>query len=121
MLNKKQILTALTDTAGLSTPNLARSRQAAHRTIYETGDHRGKGTGKFCIDYASFPGGTSEEVSRDVIDELERDGIIQRAYPDAPHLDAWVLTTVRTELQGQGPKRNTAESVAATDGPQERD
>jgi hypothetical protein len=64
----------------------------SHRTIYEAG----KGvllrpSGQFFIDYATYPGGTSDEIPRSIIDELEREGKIRRAFPDKPKINAWVL------------------------------
>src|ERR1035441_9608388 len=62
------------------------------RTIYESGDVRGRGTGRFHIDFAAYDGGTAEEISRVLIDELEREGILTRAFADKPAIDAWVLS-----------------------------
>lgn len=82
MLNKNEVLNALRDVAGLPVKG---------RTIYETGDSQGRGTGRYRIDYANFPGGTTGEVPREVIDELEREGLIQRAYTDQPRINSWTL------------------------------
>jgi hypothetical protein len=43
------------------------------------------------MDYASFPGGLTGEIPRTLIDELERDGILERAFPQAPHINGWKL------------------------------
>lgn len=59
------------------------------RTIYEAGDHRGRGTGEFFIDYAAY-GGSTKKVPRKIIDELESCGKIVRAFPDQT-VPAWVL------------------------------
>jgi hypothetical protein len=61
-----------------------------HRTIYEGGNSRGKPTGRFWIDYASFRHGSSAEVPLRLIQELERSGKIVRAYPDT-NIPAWRL------------------------------
>jgi hypothetical protein len=85
MLNRDQVLDALRNTSGL--PLKSRGR-----TIYETGNGvLLRPSGHYQIDYASFPGGTAEEVLRDVIDQLEREGFIQRAFPNKPEINAWIL------------------------------
>ena len=86
-LTKEQVLDALATIAELPQSG----QKFKGRTIYETGDALGRGTGKYAIDYASYPGGTAEDVSRKVIDELERDGFIRRAFPNKPEINAWVL------------------------------
>jgi len=63
-----------------------------HRTIYEAG--RGPmllPTGEFFIDYSTYPGGSSDEVPLAVIQELEREGLIRKAFPKKPEIKAWVL------------------------------
>jgi len=87
-MNRRQVLTALRTIDDL--PKTPHNKQN-FRTIYETGDAKGRGTGRFAIDYASFPGGTAEEVPIQIILELERDGLIRRAYPDRQAVKAWVL------------------------------
>jgi hypothetical protein len=69
-----------------------RCRMTKGRTIYETGDLRGRGTDEYQIDFASYPGGTADYVPREVIDELERERIIRRAFPGEPQINAWVLS-----------------------------
>ena len=64
-----------------------------NRTIYESGDERGRATGRFHVDFATYPGGSTEEVPRALIDELEKAGIIERAFPEGPHINAWKLST----------------------------
>lgn len=87
MLNRDQVLSALRDTAGLPE---TRSKFKG-RTIYEGGHGpRLEPSGRFYIDYASYPGGTAEEISLSVIGELERGGAIRRAFPDKS-INAWVL------------------------------
>jgi hypothetical protein len=76
MLNRDQVI------AALSTVGLPRGR----RHIYEVAGP----AGHFHIDYATYPDGSTGEVSRTIIDELEREGIIERAYPDMPHVNSWV-------------------------------
>lgn len=88
-LTKNEVLNALRNIAGL--PDWTKKQKYVGRSIYETGDSRGRGTGEFQIDFASFPGGTSEYVPRPVIDELERDGLIVRAFADNPKINAWKL------------------------------
>jgi hypothetical protein len=83
-MNRDVVLSALRAIDGLP-----QWKNRNFRSIYETGDNRGRGTGEFQIDFASFPGGTTEEVPRRLIDELEREGVIVRAY--APHINAWKL------------------------------
>ncbi len=82
MLSKAEVLDALKDA-----DFVPKFGTGVGRKIYEIAGPRGH----FHIDYASFPGGTVDEVPRAVIDELERKGIIIRAYPDAPHINAWKL------------------------------
>jgi hypothetical protein len=65
------------------------------RTIYEAGDLRGRGSGRFFMDFAAFSGGTGEEVPLNVIQELENERIIMRAYLDKPEIKAWVLRANR--------------------------
>jgi hypothetical protein len=45
----------------------------------------------FYVDYASYPGGTTEEVPLTLIQDLESEGVIVRAFPDKPEINAWVL------------------------------
>lgn len=80
-LSKDEVVSVLNNTAAL--PSFARGK----RTIYEVASPRGQ----YCIDFASY-GGTTAEVSPQVISELERDGVIERAYPNSPNVHAWVLS-----------------------------
>jgi hypothetical protein len=83
MLNKEQVLAALRNVAEV--PSVGRR---SGRSIYEIAGP----AGHFHIDYASFPGGSTGEVPRRVIDELECEGVIERAFPNAPHINSWSLT-----------------------------
>jgi hypothetical protein len=68
---------------------------AKGRTIYEAGSGVTlRPSGRFYIDFASFAHGTAEEVPRDLIDALEADGTLRRAFPDHPKLNAWALNEV---------------------------
>lgn len=89
-MTRDEVLTALRTVHDLPRIRL-RNGRPNHRTIYEWGDNRGRGTGRFGIDYATFAGGTAEEVPFSVIESLERDGLIVKAYPGAPNVKAWVL------------------------------
>jgi hypothetical protein len=63
------------------------------RTIYETGEgSRLTPSGHFHFDYgAKEYGGPYEEVPKSLIDRLEREGKLVRAFPDKPELNGWVL------------------------------
>jgi hypothetical protein len=63
-----------------------------HRTIYEAGKGSALApSGHFYVDYASFTAGCDKEVPRELIDRLEREGVIVKAYPDQPNIKAWRL------------------------------
>jgi hypothetical protein len=79
-MTRERLIAALSDISGL--PVGAKRR----RMVYESAGRR-----HFHVDYASFPGGTTEEVPKSLIDELERDGILVRAYPGCPEIAAWIL------------------------------
>jgi hypothetical protein len=67
-------------------------RQVNRRMIYEAGaGPRLDPSGHWFIDYASYPGGTREEVPRALIDSLEAEGVLKRAFPKEPHIKAWIL------------------------------
>jgi hypothetical protein len=84
-LDRNAVLGVLRETSGLPGKH-------AFRTIYEAGvGPKLKPSGQFYIDYASFPGGTQGEVPLEVIQELEREGLVRKAYPDKPNIKAWVL------------------------------
>ena len=83
MLNKGQVLAALTNASGV--PHFGKN---VGRTIYEIAGPRGH----FQIDYATYPGGVTEEVPRSVIDELEQEGKIWRAFPNTS-INAWKLVS----------------------------
>jgi hypothetical protein len=82
MLTRQQVLDALRARSGVPFKGKQTSRH-----IYEIAGPQGH----FHIDYAAFPGGATDEVPRKVIDELEAEGIIERAYPQAPHINGWKL------------------------------
>ncbi len=83
LLDEDQTLAALRNTTAV--PFVGKD---VGRSIYEIAGP----SGHFHIDYAAYPGGTTDEVPRKVIDELEREGVIRRAHPNAPHLNVWKLT-----------------------------
>ena len=60
------------------------------RTIYEAGDTRGNGCGEYYIDFATYDG-TTAKVPRSLIDALESQGVLRRAFPDQKYLNAWRL------------------------------
>jgi len=75
----------------------------AHRTIYEAGDARGKQSGRFFVDYACCPGGSTEEVPYPLICELEVEGLIVRAFPDR-NVNAWILASERFSAETEDSK-----------------
>lgn len=81
-LSKSEILKSLRDVSMLPS-------HASHRTVYETRD------GDIAIDFAAYPGGTVNRVPLDLILELEKDGIVQRAFPDK-RINAWILASEAT-------------------------
>lgn len=83
MLNKAQVLAAMRETADIPYGDKDGRKR---RNIYETVN------GDFHLDYATYLGGRAEEVPRGVIDELEREGIIVRAYPTVPKVNCWKLS-----------------------------
>lgn len=88
MLNRKEVLEALRNVANV--PQHRRGPKC--RTIYEAGQGaRLDPSGHFFIDYASFPGGTNQEVPLSVIRELEAEQVIVPLCPDNPKVKAWVL------------------------------
>ena len=90
-LSKNEVLEALRDDAEL--PDWTWKLPHKGRTIYEIGfGRRLRSSSHFNIDFASYPGGTTREVPRQVIDKLEREGIIRRSWPDKPQINAWILT-----------------------------
>ena len=91
MLTKEEVLSALRNVEQL--PEYRGWQKC--RTIYEWGDSKGRGTGRFGLDFAAYPGGTAEEVPRSVINELEHEGIIERAFPNAPSVNGWKLAPPR--------------------------
>jgi hypothetical protein len=64
----------------------SRSKMSGKRTIYEAAGSRGF----FFIDYAAY-GGTTEGVPKPLIDRLEAEGKLVRAFPGSPKLNAWRL------------------------------
>lgn len=87
-MTREEVLEALQTIHGLPLDRGARLRG---RTIYEAGDINGKGSGRFYIDYAAYPGGTSQQVPLSVIWELESEGLIVRSYSDRPDIASWKL------------------------------
>lgn len=87
MLDKNQVLAALRNADQL--PTIGKKQKKAHRSIYEVASPRGH----FHITYATFPGGTSDEVPLLVIAELERDGLIKSEFPEVPDALSWKLVT----------------------------
>jgi hypothetical protein len=81
MLSKDEVIAALSNVGDV--PDFGRRKG---RSIYEATGPRGH----FHIDYAAFTGGRTEEVPRNIIDELEREGIISRTFPDSP-ISSWSL------------------------------
>lgn len=47
--------------------------------------------GGFYLDFAAYPGGTTDEVPRRLIDSLVSEGILERAFGFDPECEAWVL------------------------------
>jgi hypothetical protein len=80
---KEEVIDALVNVDGI--PTFRRKRQ--YRMIYLAsgpGEH-------FYMDFASYPGGLDKEIPREVIDELEREETIERAFEFAPTCPAWKL------------------------------
>ena len=100
MLNEAQVLECLLNVDALP-PWGTGGHRAKCRTIYEAGNKRGYGSGKFYIDYQHYPGGTEEEVPRRVIDKLEKEGVIVRAFPKNPQLNVWRLANDGQQAQGE--------------------
>lgn len=91
-MTREELLTALRTTGGL--PGPYRNRTPNFRTVYEAGTGPLLApSGHFFVDYVTFTGGCNKEVPRELIDELEREGLITKAFPDKPHILAWVLAT----------------------------
>ena len=88
-LNKAQVLDALGNADALPFVGKGKRRMKPFRMIYEVAAPKGH----FYIDYATYPGGTGDEVPLAVIAELEREGLITRAFEDAPHIQAWKLNS----------------------------
>jgi hypothetical protein len=85
-VNRNELLAALRDVDGLPDPH----KGPKHRNIYEAGEGpRLKASGRFYMDYAAYPGGSAEEIPLALIQELEREGLIER---ESPTFQSWVLT-----------------------------
>lgn len=99
-MTKEELLTCLKQVDDLPDLPLVKRKGKSwtrnRRMIYEagTGDKL-KRSGHWFIDYASYAGGTTEEVPRHLIAELEKDGILVRAFPEHPQIEAWVLATAK--------------------------
>lgn len=88
-MTEERVLAALRVTGGLPSTSSKKSSPPC-REIYESGTGpKLKPSGHFFMTFAAFPGGTSEEIPRAIIDRLEQRGLIKRSYPDKPHLNAW--------------------------------
>lgn len=85
-MTRSELISILTAVDGLPQPG------PRYRTIYEAGEgpHL-KPSGHFYMDYASFPGGSTEEVPAALIKELEADGTLVRTFPRDPQINAWRL------------------------------
>lgn len=88
MMNREQLLKCLRETAQLP---FANRKGIKERTIYEGGDRNGRGSSEYFVDFASYPGGSTEQVPRSLIDQLESEGVLIRAFPNAPAVNGWVL------------------------------
>lgn len=91
-MNRNELLTALRKVEGLPDPpkRPKRREKPTRRNIYEAGEGpRLKPSGRFYMTYAAYPGGTSEEIPLALIQELEREGMIER---ESPEFNSWVLT-----------------------------
>jgi len=85
-MTRSQLISILSNVDDLPQPG------PRYRTIYEAGyGPKLKPSGRFFIDYASFPGGSMEEVPIDLIRELEADGTLIRTFPQDPQINAWRL------------------------------
>jgi hypothetical protein len=106
MLTRELVLSALRNVSGVPSVKRRGGGPDRMRSIYESGDMRGRSSGRFHIDYASFPGGTTEEVPIALIRELEAEGLIVRAFPSEPHINSWVLNPANStkEFHGLGPR-----------------
>ena len=60
-------------------------KSGKRRTIYEA-----QASGHFFIDFPCYSGST-EEISKQLIDRLELEGKLVRAFPNSPHINGWVL------------------------------
>jgi hypothetical protein len=71
-------------------PNMSMGKR---RMIYEAVEgSRLAPSGHFHFNYGSPEfGGPFKEVPKSLIDRLEREGKLVRAYPDRPELNGWVL------------------------------
>ena len=75
----------------VSTIPFADKFRVKKRTIYEAGKGRKLApSGHFYIDFAAYDGST-EEVSKSLIDRLEAEGKLVRAFPDNPKVNGWVI------------------------------
>lgn len=84
-MNRNKLIRALREVDGLPEPG----RGPKRRHIYEAGEGpQLKPSGRFYMSYASFPGGSSEEIPLSLIEELEREEIIVR---ESPKFRSWVL------------------------------
>ena len=88
MLNREQVMASLRNVEDV--PQIGKLPK--HRTIYETA------SGNFSIDYASFPGGTSEDVPLAVIHELVSQGVIVSKHPQNPKIKMWILAELIDSL-----------------------
>ena len=86
-----QLLAFMNDVRSIPTYKRKGTWSAKIRTIYEGGEGpRLAPSEHFYMSYATY-GGTTEEVPLPLIRRLEAEGKLVRAYPDQPHINAWIL------------------------------
>jgi hypothetical protein len=89
-MTRERLIEVLRNTTALPRMNTAGLPRSVIRTVYEGGDRHGNGTGDYYVDYPTY-GGTFEKVPRSLIDQMESDGSLVRAFPDDPNVNAWRL------------------------------
>lgn len=98
MMSREELLTALRTVHDLPKLRL-RDGLPNRRTMYEWGNSKGEGTGRFGIDYPTFTGGSAKEIPLALIHELEREGVIVKAYPACPNVNAWILNQIEPQAK----------------------
>lgn len=86
-MTRDELLWVLSNVDGLPNPK----KGGKFRSIYEAGDQGGRKSREFLTDYATFRGGSSKQVPRRLIVELEAEGVLIRAYPQRPDINCWKL------------------------------